>query len=180
MLIWMVHCPEWVWRLKSPASRLFIQMFIQRRSRKTSKLLVTGLCEGNSPGTGEFPAQGASNAENVSIWWRHHDVPDWSVKLNLVILQNTEYAQRGLSDTQVKGHHQTHSIEEKKITHWFKLHWNLFLSGDPNDNMLALDHMGKIAWSDQGCKFRQIRIVYRTLENSQPFIHLNIKDCFRT
>ena len=25
-----------------------------------------------SPGTGEFPAQMASNAENVSIWWRHH------------------------------------------------------------------------------------------------------------
>ena len=23
--------------------------------------------------TGEFPAQRASNAENVSIWWRHHD-----------------------------------------------------------------------------------------------------------
>ena len=23
-------------------------------------------------GTGEFPAQTASNAENVSIWWRHH------------------------------------------------------------------------------------------------------------
>ena len=22
-------------------------------------------------GTGEFPAQMASNAENVSIWWRH-------------------------------------------------------------------------------------------------------------
>ena len=34
---------------------------------------VTGLCAGNSPVTGEFPAQRASNAENVSIWWRHHD-----------------------------------------------------------------------------------------------------------
>ena len=43
-----------------------------RRSKKTSKLCVTGLCVGNSPGTGEFPAQMASNAENVSIWWRHH------------------------------------------------------------------------------------------------------------
>ena len=36
--------------------------------RKTSKLRVTSLCAGNSPGTGEM----ASNAENVSIWWRHH------------------------------------------------------------------------------------------------------------
>ena len=41
--------------------------------KKTSKLRVTGLCAGNSPGTGEFPAQMASNAENISIWWRHHD-----------------------------------------------------------------------------------------------------------
>ena len=42
------------------------------RSKKMSKLRVTGLCVGNSPGTGEFPAQIASNAEYVSIWWRHH------------------------------------------------------------------------------------------------------------
>ena len=38
------------------------------RSKKTSKLHVTGLCVWNSPGTGEFPAQMASNAENVSTW----------------------------------------------------------------------------------------------------------------
>ena len=31
------------------------------------------LCVENSPGPGEFPAQIASNAENVSILWRHHD-----------------------------------------------------------------------------------------------------------
>ena len=41
--------------------------------KKTSKLRVTSLCVGNSPGNGEFPAQMASNAENVSIWWRHHE-----------------------------------------------------------------------------------------------------------
>ena len=44
-----------------------------RRPKEISKLRVTGLCVGNSPVTGEFPAQRASNAENVSIWWRHHD-----------------------------------------------------------------------------------------------------------
>ena len=32
----------------------------RRTSKKTSKLRVTGLCAGNSPGTGEFPAQMAS------------------------------------------------------------------------------------------------------------------------
>ena len=36
--------------------------------KKISKLRVTGHCEGNSPVTGEFPTQMASNAENVSIW----------------------------------------------------------------------------------------------------------------
>ena len=55
-------------RLESLPSRLFM-----RRSKKTSKLRVTGLCEGNSPVTGKFPAQRSSNVENVSIWWRHHD-----------------------------------------------------------------------------------------------------------
>ena len=43
------------------------------RSKKTSKLRVTGLCACNSPGTGEFPTQMASNTENVSISWRHHE-----------------------------------------------------------------------------------------------------------
>ena len=43
-------------------SRLF-----RRKSKKISKLRVTGLCEGNSTVTGEFPAQRASNAENVSF-----------------------------------------------------------------------------------------------------------------
>ena len=49
-----------------------LNRLFRRRSKKTSKLRVTGLCVGNLPGTGEFPAQMASNAENVSIWWRHH------------------------------------------------------------------------------------------------------------
>ena len=45
-------------RLDCLLNRLF-----RRRSKKTSKLRVTGLCEGNSPETGEIPAQRASNAE---------------------------------------------------------------------------------------------------------------------
>ena len=48
--------------------------------KKTSKIHVTGLCEGNSPVTGEFPAQKASNAEIVSIWWRHHETAKAGVK----------------------------------------------------------------------------------------------------
>ena len=56
-----------------PHSCLLNRLF-RRKSKKTSKLRVTGLCAGNSPGTGEFPAQMASYAENVSIWWRHHEL----------------------------------------------------------------------------------------------------------
>ena len=49
-----------------------LNSLFRRRLKNTSKLRVTGLCAGNSPVTVEFPAQMASNAENASIWWRHH------------------------------------------------------------------------------------------------------------
>ena len=49
-------------------------------SKKTSKLRVTGLCVGNSPVTVEFPAQSACNAENGSIWWRHHVLAQYMTK----------------------------------------------------------------------------------------------------
>ena len=55
-----------------PRDCLLNRLF-RRRSKKTSKLHVTGLCAGNSPVTGKFPAQRANNAEKVSIWWRRHD-----------------------------------------------------------------------------------------------------------
>ena len=47
------------------------------RSKKTLKLRVTGLCVGNSPVTGKFPAQRVSNAEIFSIWWRHNGYNNW-------------------------------------------------------------------------------------------------------
>ena len=54
---------------------LFNRLF-RRRSKKIKedqrKLRATGICEVNSPVTVEFPAHRASNAENVSIWWRHY------------------------------------------------------------------------------------------------------------
>ena len=51
-------------RLDCLLGRLF-----RRRSKKTSKLRVTGLCERNPQVSGGFPSQRSSNAENVSIWW---------------------------------------------------------------------------------------------------------------
>ena len=45
-----------------------------RKSKKISKLHITGLCAGNSPVAGEFLTQMTSNAEKVSIGWRHHGI----------------------------------------------------------------------------------------------------------
>ena len=45
-----------------------LKRLFRRRTKEASKFRVTGLCAGNSPVTGEFPVQRASNAENVSIW----------------------------------------------------------------------------------------------------------------
>ena len=64
-------------------------------------------CKGNSPVTGEFPAQRASDAENVSIWWRHHliklprlqsctyferysDIANFSVKCNYSFMSQAQ------------------------------------------------------------------------------------------
>ena len=56
-----------------PYACLLNRLF-RRRSKKISKLRVTGLCAGNSPVTGQFPIQMASNAEmcpfdDVTMWW---------------------------------------------------------------------------------------------------------------
>ena len=55
-------------------------VYSRRRSKKTSKLCVTGLCAG-------------SNVENISIWWRHHVFWWWKTEneglIPPSILQNT-------------------------------------------------------------------------------------------
>ena len=76
-----------------PRDCLLNRLF-RRRSKKTPKLRGTGFCAGNSPGTGEFPAQMASNAENVSIWWRHYDkwIRSW-VRWVAMAINNRGYCQ---------------------------------------------------------------------------------------
>ena len=63
----------WGWRLKSPSSRLFTQIFLQAQIKENAKASRHWPCAGISPVTCESPAQMASNAENVTIWWRHHE-----------------------------------------------------------------------------------------------------------
>ena len=101
-MVWLTMCQHWfsLWQAPSPlkwrhnerdgASNhqphdCLLNRLFRRRSKKTSWLRVTGLYAGNSQVTGEFPAQRASNAENVSIWWLHHALSEpemasyWSV-----------------------------------------------------------------------------------------------------
>ena len=58
-----------------------LNSLFRRKSKETPKLHVTGLCEGNSLVTGEFPAQRASNAENVSF---DDIIMDWNTLLTLM------------------------------------------------------------------------------------------------
>ena len=51
-----------------------LNRLFRRRSKKTSKLRVTDLCEGNSPMTGEFPHKGPVTRkmfpfDDVIMWW---------------------------------------------------------------------------------------------------------------
>ena len=50
----------------------FLSRLFRRRSKKNQSSASLVLCE-EFTGTGEFPTQRASYAENVSIWWHHHD-----------------------------------------------------------------------------------------------------------
>ena len=59
---------------KSPASWWFTQPCIQTQIKENIKAPRHWPLCGEFTGTGEFPAQMASDAENVSIWWRHHSI----------------------------------------------------------------------------------------------------------
>ena len=67
---------QWAWRrLKLPASRMFTQPLIQAQIKKKLQSSASlAFVQGILPVTDDFPAQMASKAENVSIWWRHHDI----------------------------------------------------------------------------------------------------------
>ena len=66
-----------------------LNRLFRRRSKKTSKLRVTGLCAGNSPGTGEFPAQRASDGPR----WIPRTKGQWRGKCSHLM---TSHEYRGL------------------------------------------------------------------------------------
>ena len=75
--IWFHRISKWQrfgasnhWRLEYLFNRLF-------RCRSKETPCVTCLCVANPTVTGGFPTQRASDAENVSIWWRHTGPKAW-------------------------------------------------------------------------------------------------------
>ena len=60
-----------MWSQITGHSTAFWQL-MRTHIKEASKSALRTLCEGNSPVTGEIPAQRDSNAEKASIWWRHH------------------------------------------------------------------------------------------------------------
>ena len=59
------------------------------KSTNTAKLRVTGLCAGNSPLTGEFPAKRASNAEIVMASCQTRPIKS-QISFNVVFLYNLQ------------------------------------------------------------------------------------------
>ena len=72
-------------RFECLLNRLF-----RRRPQKTSKLRVTGSCEGNPPVTDGFPSQRASHAEDVSILV----MSSWKVGIMTTVAFQWSYSKR--------------------------------------------------------------------------------------
>ena len=83
------------------------------------------LCVGNSPLTGEFPTQMASNTENVSIWWRHHGTCPMSYNTPLRTEIRPKFA--GLYFKMYSSDHSNTVVTYVKISLWSRtyiLNWS--------------------------------------------------------
>ena len=66
-----------------------LDRLFKRRSRKHQSSASLAFVRENSPLTGEFPTQMASNEGHFSIWWRHHDfcqMGNWQQKESVVYI----------------------------------------------------------------------------------------------
>ena len=98
--------------------------------RKKSKLWITGLCARNSPVTGEFPAQMASNTENVSIWWCHHaSIFVSGIYQNTSIFMLSINGGRGLVEPHSQDYlpQETKSCEQKTMATFSSVGWGMYL-----------------------------------------------------
>ena len=115
---------QWAWwRLRSPASRLFTQPFIRAQIKENFKAPRHWPLCGEFTGTGEFPAQKASNAENVSIWWRHHGkfantIMMWLVASKYVSNLSAEILEKNTSSFLCNPIHPQNHIWKNRVIRW--------------------------------------------------------------
>ena len=113
----------------SPPHDCLLNRLFRRRPKKISKLRVTGLCAGNSPVTGEFPAQRASNAENVSfddvimiLWVVVMSLPlrklftTHSAQSSKVVVTKAPFVNYSITESLIK-YIKSHVKYERDITH---------------------------------------------------------------
>ena len=112
------HYNDARWRLKSQAS----------------KLRVTGLRAGNSPVTVEFPEQITSNAENVSIWWRHHDSVD-GIRMRFIKCRYKHYIPRFTSNLKC-----CLLLHHRLKTRYLRLMWPSFVVNLSNNTIIPSHH----------------------------------------
>ena len=109
------------------------------------------LCKGNSPVTGEFPAQRVNNAENVSIWWRHpgHTILDYVSlwRLRVAVYFTSEHRR------------------ERDIC------FDVFQDNLTCCNQNGLYHVTPSSVSEMGIPITIIRIIWTKLRNGISYIH---------
>ena len=126
-----------------------LNRLFRRRSKKISKLRVTGLCAGNSPCTGEFPAQMASNAENVSIWWRHHD----NSSQRQAITQSYDHIMPVWpAITNTRRHSQLGQMENIAHENNWPFKWSMLLESTEKPYTLQINTTKYEMWNIHHCK----------------------------
>ena len=171
---------QWArWRPKP----LRLDCLLRRRSKKASQLRVTGLCEGNSPETGEFPAQMASKTENVSIWWRHYGT-NWLGTL-LVSSFTTRRYTGSLRPKLYRSNFTERYLSylfQPRVSRSFPTGYSSFLSlNETSDwqNVLSVDESCQKRFHYSENVFRKLTemlntlLTYVTELNSSKFAHLN-------
>ena len=150
--------------LKSPASRLFTQLFIQTQIKENIKAPRHWPLCGEFTGTGEFPAQRASYAENVSIWWRHHDKKIYDgLSCAFLILLLLIYK----PDRTLIKHSDTFHLDLYNIRAHFKPYWILLNEIALADTLWALS--SKLNKQLVDCNIRQeIQTTWNSLFINEP------------
>ena len=132
---WWFETPSWSlwrhcnvrWRYNAMASQITSVPIVcsivcsGADQREHQKLRVTGLCEGESTGDQWIPLKRASNTENVSIWWRHHD------KQSCWRYEKTHLCDGDIVTARLKTMSSKSFTWVKTFVFWYKFEWNIFV-----------------------------------------------------